>query len=176
MFALVDKAGAGVYPPLMLEKLRDFIGLPKTEKKKGFIPTEEMLFEITQSLISDPSFRDRLLFLANLPSKSRKQFRAEESTAGVRVMVGEGKSSKDVFILGIGSTFAFYLNKFTLEDAMIYKSKPNADIGSRDELVKTVEDFIRSDTLAGDLGDIRKESLEKRMNAGREESRVPLNF
>lgn len=143
----------------------------RIEKNKIFMPTSKLLQEISESMLRtidfNPELGSRLLYLSHQKPTSEVKFEAIQSSKAhdcIDFAVNDNGALTPIFTLGVGETSVFFVNTFTQTDRMVYKAKPKGEVTSLDGFIKTIENFIMTDPKDGEITDISREALEKRMN------------
>lgn len=143
------------------------------KKEKNFVPTpddlEEIAWKIAETANSpyDAGIRNGLLDLCHIFPYGTQKFRVVTPgrfVGGVDLVTDSNGEAKAAFSLGTGEASVNFVNFLCFPDKMIHKSKPLTGIMNREDLEKTIDDFIRLEPTEGEIIDISKEAVLRKMD------------
>ena len=125
----------------------------------------------------DSLLRKRLLYYSNLPLGAMDNFEIKQSPDGKNFdIVSDGKrtTARVAATIGIGETSIFFICKEAEPEKWFYQSKKKDEIKSLSDLRSVVLGFILLEPGESVMIDVRRSTLEEKMNKSTRESPVQL--
>lgn len=130
---------------------------PENVKREGFVQKIGVLKDAVKEVLlnADDFLQERLNFLASYPEESR----------GFTIETDRNQIITKAFTIGLGEKESVYFRAKNprIEGEEIHKFAPYASIITRDDLLKTIRNFILLEPKANELVGVGREDILKKM-------------